>query len=163
MADQVIVCPHCHKKIPLTDAITQQLRAELEKDFTAQYEEREKVLRDTLVKEAKRKAKEEITVELKGLQEQIVEKDEKLVEMQKAELALRKRERKLEDEKKTMELEVARKLDEERDKIRQQAVTDAEEKSKLSKAEYEKRIKDLLDQVDILKRKGEQGSQQLQG
>jgi len=39
MADQVIVCPHCKKKIALTEAITQKIQEDLRKAFAQFFSE----------------------------------------------------------------------------------------------------------------------------
>ena len=42
MSEQVIICPKCKATIPLTDAIAQQLKDELGKDFDAEIKKKEK-------------------------------------------------------------------------------------------------------------------------
>ncbi len=62
-----------------------------------------------------------------------------------------------------MELEVTRKLDEERQKILEKATGKFEEEHRLKDAEKDKKLNDMKKQIDELKRKSEQGSQQTQG
>lgn len=155
MPDQVITCPHCHKEIPLTEAISHQMREKLQKEFEGQSKKIEK--------EAKQRAKEAVTLELKDLREEILEKEKKLQESQKAELELRKDRRKLEEDKKTFELEMTRKIDEERKNIQDEALKKASEGHRLKDLEKEKKISDLTTQIQDLKRTVEQGSQQTQG
>lgn len=163
MQDQVITCPHCHKEIPLTEAISHQIRDELHKQFEAEAKKKEKELVKKLEKEARKKAEESFTVELKDLHEQVKEKDEKLKKAQEAEVELRKKQRELEDSKREFELEMARKLDEERAKIREDALKAIAEEHRLKDLEKEKQINDMRKQIEDLKRKAEQGSQQTQG
>lgn len=113
--------------------------------------------------EAKRKAKEDVSVELRDVQAQLEEKNEKLEEAAKKELSFRKRERELEDSKKNLELEVARKLATEKGKIEEEVTKRVTEEKRLKDLEKDKQIKDMLWQIEDLKRKAEQGSQQLQG
>lgn len=195
MADQVIICPYCKKEIPLTEAISHQIKENLRKEFEAEAKrkaqelaEKEQVLSikekelenskksleeqvtkmvqleiERLEKEAKQKAEEAATMELKDLRAQIEEKDKKLQEAQKAELELRKQRRELEESKRTFELEMIRKLDEEREKIREAASKSLMEDHNLKISEKEKQIEDMRKQIDELRRKAEQGSQQMQG
>lgn len=107
--------------------------------------------------------KEALGLEISDLKEQILEKDKKLKESQNVELDLRKRRRVLEEKEQTLELEVARKLDSERQKIVNHALADYGEKHRLKDAEKEKQMAGMRKQIDELKRKAEQGSQQIQG
>lgn len=119
--------------------------------------------RTKLQAEAKEQTKQQLKVEMQDLRDQIDEGQKKLVESQKAELVLRKQQRELETRTKDLELEVSRKLDAEREKIRQQATQTAVEAERLKVSEKEKVISDLQHQISILKQKAEQGSMQLQG
>ena len=119
--------------------------------------------RDRLSQQALTKAKEDVALELQDAQQQLVEVKTKLTEAQKAELDLRKHARELEDQKREFDITLARKLDEEREKIREVAKKEAVEERVLKEAEKEKLIGDLRQQIDQLKRKSEQGSQQTQG
>ena len=44
MANQTITCPHCKKEIPLTEAISHQIREELRKEFETEAKKREQEL-----------------------------------------------------------------------------------------------------------------------
>ena len=113
--------------------------------------------------EAKAKAIEDLAVELRDGDERVAELDQKLKEAQANELELRKRERDIKAKVEELELDVARRLEAERDGIRADARRQFEEQQQLVDAEKDKRIQDLRKQIDELKRKVEQGSQQLQG
>ncbi|KKM06447.1 hypothetical protein LCGC14_1743880, partial [marine sediment metagenome] len=62
-----------------------------------------------------------------------------------------------------LELELSRKIDAERQKIIEKASKGFEEKHQLKDAEKDKQLNDMKKQIDELKRKAEQGSQQMQG
>lgn len=87
----------------------------------------------------------------------------KLKKAQDNELALRSRERELKERQEELELTVTRQLDKERDKIRKAALKQATDDHQLKAAEKDKKISDLVKQLDEMKRKAEQGSQQTQG
>ncbi|MCC6678257.1 MAG: DUF2130 domain-containing protein, partial [Phycisphaerales bacterium] len=91
------------------------------------------------------------------------ERDAKLAEAQKKELDLMRQQRKLEDDRRELELSVERRLQEESGKLREQALKQADEQSRLRLAEKEKTITDLQVKLQEAIRKAEQGSQQLQG
>lgn len=116
-----------------------------------------------LAADALAKARESVSVELQDAQAQLNETKEKLQAAQKAELELRKERRELEEQKAALELTVNRKLDEERAKIRSAAKKEAADERQLKDAEKDKLINDLRTQIEELRRKSEQGSQQTQG
>lgn len=109
------------------------------------------------------KAREELAVELADLRADAGEKAEKLKEAQEAELKLRKEKRELEEARRDLQLEVTRTLDQERERIREEASQAALEGHRLKDAEKDKKLQDILRVNDELRRKLEQGSQQTQG
>jgi hypothetical protein len=86
-----------------------------------------------------------------------------LAESRRVELEVRKQREALEGEKKSLELEVMRRLDEERDRVRTATMKQEEDRNHLKLAEKDKVIDDMRKQVEEMRRKSEQGSQQLQG
>lgn len=109
------------------------------------------------------KATASAKLELADLKNQIEEKDEKLKTAEEAELQLRKREREIEERQKRFELEVERRVDVERKTAVEKARTELEEEYKLKIKERDIDADRLKQQIDELKRKAEQGSNQVQG
>lgn len=188
MNDQVIICPYCKKEIPLTEAISHQIREQLRKEFEIEFKKKGQVLAQReemlsqkeksleeenieklklemarLEKEAKEKAEQTVSIELKDLQAEVAEKEQKLLDAQSKELELRKQRRDLEEKYKNIELETARKLDEERERMREEISKSVAEDHRLKDMEKDKKMNDMLRQIEELKRKAELGSQQLQG
>ncbi len=155
MAEPTIICPFCNREIPLTDAISHQIREKVRREFEIEAKKREE--------EARKKAEEKISLELKDLKEQLKEKEQRLQESQRIEIELRKKHRELEEREKRLELELSRKLDEEREKIRQEAIKTVSEDYHLKDLEKDKKIADMLQQIEDLKRRAEQGPIQLKG
>ena len=140
--------------------------AEIEKakeTIDAQVAERLKAERRRVAKEEARKASEALATEMTDLRQQLDDKASKLDEAQKNELELRKQRRDLEERKKQMQLEIERKLDTERKAIRESTQKDMAEEHRLKEAEKEQQLTAMRKQIDDLKRKAEQGSQQTQG
>ena len=133
------------------------------KSLEEEIETKVKIATDEIKKKAKQEATKEVTVDLEELKEQIKEKDEKLEQANKAELSFRKKTRELEDSKKTIDLEIARKVDEEREKIEESVLKSAGETHRLKVKEKDKKIEEMTEQINELMRKAEQGSQQTQG
>lgn len=106
---------------------------------------------------------EEKTQTIADLEEVLKQRDEKLAEAQKAQVELIRSQRELDDAKREFELTVEKRVQEELDATREQARKEAEESLKLKVLEKEQTITSMQKQIEELKRKAEQGSQQLQG
>jgi hypothetical protein len=170
MADQSISCPSCNRKIPLTRA----LRAEIESSLREQFDDRERQLKEAfdrqrdedvqrVWKEAAVIAERQLGDELTVLREQLADQKTRLDEARAVELSLRKRERELARKQEDLELTVARQLDVERRRIVNDAQERITEEHRLKDAEKERQLGDMRRQIEDLKRKADQGSQQLQG
>ncbi len=95
---------------------------------------------------------------------QILEQNKmKLGEAQKAQAELIRKQRELDDAKREMELIVEQRVQASLDGARERAKKEAAESFKLKVAEKELTITSMRKQIDDLKQKAEQGSQQLQG
>ena len=108
-------------------------------------------------------AKAELAVELQDQQSQVKELSEKLKKSQDIELKLRERERKLEADAQELKLAAAREVASQTAAIRQEALKQFSEEHQMKDAEHYKMVNDLRKQIDDLRRKAEQGSQQSQG
>ena len=119
--------------------------------------------RKKFVTEAARQAEKKLGTEINDLQSQLVDKNAKLKVAEAAELDLRKKHRELEEAKTRLELDVARRLDTEREKIRRDAAKSAAEVERLKLSDKNNIIKGLQEQISALQQRAEQGSTQLQG
>ncbi|TKB73287.1 MAG: DUF2130 domain-containing protein [Nitrospira sp.] len=103
------------------------------------------------------------TQALADLQEVITQQNVKLTEAQKAQADLLRKQRELDDAKRELELTVEKRVQEGLATTREQAKKEAEEGLKFKVMEAEQTIASMQKQIEELKRKAEQGSQQLQG
>jgi len=87
VTEQVIICPHCKKEIPLTEAISHQIREQLQKDFEAEREKAEKLLEQK--NEALRAKEKELEDAIKSMEEQITQKIQE--EKEKLEVEIKKK------------------------------------------------------------------------
>ncbi|MGB0911599.1 MAG: DUF2130 domain-containing protein [Nitrospirales bacterium] len=101
--------------------------------------------------------------ELSELQGVLKQRDEKLAEAQKAQAELLKKQRELDDAKRELDLTIEKRVQEGLNVTREQAKKEAEESLSLKVKEKEQTISSMQKQIEELKRKAEQGSQQLQG
>jgi hypothetical protein len=91
------------------------------------------------------------------------EREAKLAEAQKAQADLLRKQRELDDAKRELDLTVEKRVQEGLATTREQARKEAEEGLKLKFMEAEQTISSMQKQIEELKRRAEQGSQQLQG
>ena len=101
--------------------------------------------------------------ELSDLQEVLKERDAKLADAQKAQADLIRKQRELDDAKREMDLTIEKKVQESLVAVRDKARQEGEEALRLRVLEKEEQISSMQRQIEDLKRKAEQGSQQLQG
>lgn len=101
--------------------------------------------------------------ELADLQAVMQEQNTKLAEAQKAQADLIKKQRELDDAKRELELTVEKRVQGGLDEVRTQAKRDAEDGMRLKVAEKDQTIASMQKNIEELKQKAEQGSQQLQG
>ncbi len=128
-----LICPHCKQSIEISEALSHQVE--------------EKILAEQQEKHA---------IELAEMKKQ-------LAVAQNTELDLRKKQNKLDEERRTFDLDKQRQMDAEREKIRQKTLEEAAESQRMKNKEYEKKIEDMAKAVEEAQRKATQGSQQLQG
>lgn len=101
--------------------------------------------------------------EVEELQEILKQRDVKLAEAQKEQAGLIRKQRELDDAKRELDLTVEKRIKEGLTTVRDQARKEAEEELKLKVLDREQTIKSMANQIDDLKRRVEQGSQQIQG
>jgi hypothetical protein len=106
---------------------------------------------------------EQKTREVADLQLILKQRDEKLAEAQKAQAELIRKQRELDDAKREIDLTVEKKVQASLATVRDKAKQEGEEGMKLRVMEKEEQIASMQRQIEDLKRKAEQGSQQLQG
>lgn len=154
-----IKCPKCGESFEPSEAYRHQMEEEAMANLNKKHEEEIEQVK----KEATEKAQEKLLKDLKDKDGRIGELTERAEKAESEELKIRKEKRELQEAKEKFELEKERQLDKERDKIRASAVEEIQEKDRFKFAEYEKKISDMSKALEEAKRKGSQGSQQLQG
>lgn len=145
-------------------------KRKLDDQVASQVAEQLKAERARVIAEESKKAKlasaaelENKARELAELQEVLKSRDEKLAEAQKAQAELIKKQRELDDAKRELELTVEKRVQDGLTEVRTLAKKEAEDEQKLKVMEKEQTIAAMQKQIEDLKRRAEQGSQQLQG
>lgn len=195
MSDPTIICPNCATRIPLTEALSDQIKEELSTEFkqkqrqeieqlekqrkqlqaqaaelkqsrqkiTEEVEKKLSQAKQELWNKAQAQAREQQAKTLQELQAELKRKAAALEESEKNELELRRKSRELEEREKKLELEMARRIDEERKKIVEQTKQSEEEQYNLKLREKDQQMEILKKTITDLKRQAEQGSMQIQG
>lgn len=136
-----------------------QQRVDLEQSLRKKLDDE----RASLVSQAQAKAREELAIQLKDRETALAELQAKVQQATQKELAFLKDKRDLEEKLRCADLEVERRLQEQLQKVREQAHKELDEQHRLKLMENEQKVQTLLKQIEDLKRKAEQGSQQTQG
>lgn len=154
-----IVCPKCGGSFEISEAFKHEIEEDIEKNLSSKHkkeieEQRKKIEKELIEKNA---------LEKEDLERELKQKEERLKEFRERELTLREKTRQLEEKEKDFDVELARRVDEERKKAQEEALKKTSEEHRLKDLEKEKVINDLKKALEEAKRKAEQGSQQLQG
>lgn len=165
-----VTCPRCKEKIPLTQALmaevevrangrTEELRRRKEVELRA--EAAQVVAAATLQAEAR--TKESLATRMADLEAQVREKTDRIEQATAVELELRRHKRELEEKEKTIALHVAREVDTARKAADDSATLRLTEEFRLREAQSKEQLASMTRTIEDLKRKAEQGSQQIQG
>jgi hypothetical protein len=164
--DPVIVCTKCGAEIRLTESLAAPMLAR----ERAAWQQQARAESAAAAEKGKLEAKRDFEARLKEADEVAAAKEKQIAELRKNELELRRERLKLEEAKQSLELDVARKVDAEKAKVKELAAKEFDERQKLKDEqqrlldlEKDKLASDLKKQIADLQRKLEQGSQQLQG
>ncbi|MET3591805.1 hypothetical protein ABID26_001189 [Mesorhizobium shonense] len=141
-------------KAGLEEQVTARLAAERERIAAAEAHRARQLLGVELAVKDK---------ELSDAREVLREREAKLAVAQAAQADVLKKQRELDDAQRELELTVERKVQASLADVRSKAKQDAEEGLRLTLIEKEEQIAGMMRQIEDLKRRGQQGSQQLQG
>ncbi len=147
-----IQCPFCNKEFEATDALKHQIEEQLKESLDVKH----KLDLEQAKKQAASEASANITKDLEAERERskklTSQIDELLGEV-----------RKLREKDEEREIEMKKRLLEEEEKIKKDVRQKSEDEHKLKDLEKDKKLQDALDQIESLKTKIQQGSQQTQG
>ncbi|SFH69939.1 DUF2130 domain-containing protein [Planctomicrobium piriforme] len=139
-------------------AIDDQVAEKLKRERLTIAAEEAKKARQSLGADLDRSATE--LLELKTL---LKEREEKLGEAQKAQAQMLRQKRDLEEAQRELDLTIEKRVQESLQSTREKAKKEAEDELKLKVMEKQQTIESMQKQIEDLKRRAEQGSQQLQG
>lgn len=156
-------CKYCGRQNEISEALTQQIEEQVLTTERAKHRtELEKAIKETEEK-AVSKAKSELELVIRKLQESESDEKERNKKFQDQILELTKELRKARQERDDTKIDMQKELLEKEEKIRQEAEKKAQEEQQLKIAEKDKQLNDALKTNEELRRKLQQGSQQTQG
>ncbi len=176
-----IKCPNCQHEFEATDAFRDEVQRELNtkaKEWQAKKEEEYRKKEETfqqqmaealinqkasLEETLKKNISSDFENKLKVLAETNAVNEEKLKEARQKELEFLKKEQELKTKEAELEIQLQKKLNEERNSLLETIKKQEQEKNSLKFKEFEKQIEDQKKLIDEMKRKAEQGSMQRQG
>ena len=161
--NDTIICPHCKKPIPLTEALSHQIQDKYAKFYKIRLEEEKNKFAKTLQPELEKQLKEKMEFEIKNKNNELEELRKQNRNMQEQMLELNKLIRQIKSENDEQKIRMEKKLSAAEEKIREEEKKKADEEYRLKILEKDKKLNDALKMVDEYKRKLEQGSQQTQG
>lgn len=174
MDDNQIICPECKKPIPLSQAVSHQLREKyrkfIEEDrkkhadaFEKKLLEERESLQKTLSDSIRKRIEGELALKLQDQKNESEELKKQNRDLSEQLLELNKLMRQLRSENEVRKLEMEKKFFAQEEKLKEEIRKRADEENRLRFLEYEKKLTDALRVNEDLKRKLEQGSQQTQG
>lgn len=176
-----ITCPNCGHHFNAEQALANDIEEKLKNQFNQKYkglqaqllrqaEEKEELLRKefhlqrkSIEEELKNKVREDFDLELKAALEDAAKNKKENRELKTKEIEFLKMQQQLKDREQEMELELQKKILENRREIEEAVKKKASEESQMAIRERDMQIQAMKDQIDVMKRKAEQGSMQLQG
>jgi hypothetical protein len=188
MTEPTITCPSCKTEIKLTESLAAPLIETTRRDYEqrlaqkeAESSKREADIREREAALSKSKAAldEQVAERLKvectrialeeskkaklAVAQDFEQQSKDLAEAQQAQADLLRKQRELDDAKRELDLTVEKRVQEGLTATRDQAKKEVEEALKFKVMEKEQTITSMQKQIEELKRRAEQGSQQLQG
>jgi hypothetical protein len=140
------------------ETLDEQIEQKLQQERTRIAAEEAKKAKLALGSDLEQKIKE-----ISELQDILKQKDLKLSEAQQAQAELIRKQRELDDAKRELDLTIEKRVQADLSAEREKAKKEAEEELKLKVMEKDQTITAMQKQIEELKRRAEQGSQQLQG
>jgi len=176
-----IKCPNCGHQFEPTDTIREQVQTELrikmtewqkdqQKKFDAQLHDEKKNIQKEMETAIRKSIASDFENKLRLLEQNNTENEEKLKLARQKETDFLRREQELKNKEAEIDLNIQRKLQEEREKLSEDLRKIEEQKTAARETEHQLKERELMKQLDDqkklveeMRRKQEQGSMQLQG
>lgn len=158
-----IPCPHCGKDVEISEAIRHQFESQFTKEQQEKHLKEIEEAKKTALDESSKKLRNQFDEQLKVIKEDALAKDERNKELITQITEMTKELRQSKKDREEAEMVMQKKLSEESDKIRIEAQKKAEDENRTKLLEKDKQLLDAMKEVEEMRRKLQQGSQQTQG
>ncbi len=158
-----VLCPQCKAPVEISEALKHQIQDQVLAEVQNKHKKELENLKKDAEEKATKRIREELEFKLKDSENEIQETRKRNKEQHEQLLALTQTIRDLKQKDEERELAMQKKLDELSQKAKDEAIKSYEQEHRLKDLEKDKKINDMLQTIEELKRKGQQGSQQLQG
>jgi len=168
--EPTITCPNCRSEIKLTESLAAPLLESIREQYERRLADRDAEIRKAITAEeagrARARVVEELearTREIEDLKERDQQQREKLARAQEAQAEFLRKERGLEEKERELDLTIERRVHEEAVALREKVRSEVAEDMRFKLSEKDLVLDGMKKQLDEMKRRMEQGSQQLQG
>ena len=161
--NNTIKCKNCGVEIEVSEALTHQIEEQVLVSLEVKHKKELEDTKKLAEENAGKKAGEEIERSLNSLKEENAEEKERNKNLTEKLDKLLEETRALRRKDEAREIEMKEKILAEEEKIKKEVRKQAEEEHQLKDLEKDKKLQDALKQVEELKTKMQQGSQQTQG
>jgi hypothetical protein len=158
-----VLCPHCGKKVELSDAFTHQMKEAVRAEQTAKHKLELEKARTEAEERAMKRVKEELELRLKNSEIEAEEASKRNAALQEQLLELTKEMREVKQKDRERETEMQKQMLKERERMEIEITKFEQEKSRFEKLELQKQLDDTKKALEEAQRKAQQSSQQLQG
>lgn len=152
-----------YKQKALELAARERELEEKKKKENTLFKERLELAKKSQEKELKEKIKDDFNMMIQSQQKELTEQTEKIKSLQEKEIKLMQAQRKLEEAKQSMAIEMEKKLSNERKVLEENIHRRLKESVELKLKEKDKQLEDQRKLIEEMRRKSEQGSMQMQG
>lgn len=150
--ENVVKCPHCGKEFEVAEALKHQITEQVIADQSSKHKKELEEVKKLAEQEASQKVGKDLDAERERNKKLSAQVDELIDEV-----------RKLRVKDEDREIEMKKRLLQEEEKIKNEARQKYEDEHKLKDLEKDTKLKQALEQIELLRTKIEQGSQQTQG
>lgn len=158
-----IKCPKCGEQIEISQALSEQVKEEILEKINSDHQKEIENIKLKTKSEVEEKVKKDQEIVVKNLENEAKEEKERNSKLIKNLEELSTEIRSLRRKDGERELEFKKQIFEKEEEIRKEAEKEANEKNAILSKEKDKKLNDALEQIEEMKRKMQQGSQQLQG
>jgi hypothetical protein len=158
-----ITCPHCHKPFEISEALKHQFEEETRAELSQKHAKELEEAKSAAEEKALKKATEELSLKMRDKENEAEEAKARLKRQGEELLEMSKMMREMREKDEQRELEMQKRLASEQDSIRKEAQKKAEEEQHTKIMEKDKQLQDAMKEVEEMRRKLQQGSQQTQG